>query len=176
MDSADKPAQAEPLTKKTTKQKIKATAKVAFYSSPAIAALIAAPAETFAFLKMLKEAGFELPALATVAAIAWWLRKDVIKIMDVRMVNLTNVVENFGEKLDANTKEQTERTRVSEDRWAFVNNRFMEQGEEIKELATEIKKSVKQIATQTEQVRYLYTAYKLDPPEEKLVKDQDLTP
>ena len=174
-DSVSDAKQSEPIIKRTTKQKFKTGFKLTAFSSPAIVALIAAPAETFAFLKMLKEAGFELPAILAIAGIAWWLRKDVVKIMDVRMVNLTNVVENFGDKLDENTKEQAERTKLSEERWGTVNAKFMEQGNEIKELATEIKTSVKEIARNSEQVRYLYTAYKLPHPEEKSVGDQDLT-
>ena len=77
-------------------EKTKSKLKVAIGSSPAIAAFTLFPAESLSFLKMLKEAGVELPMIITVATIAWWLRKDVIRIVDGRLGEMNTNMKDLG--------------------------------------------------------------------------------
>ena len=83
------------------KEKTKSRLKVAIGSSPAIAAFTLFPAESFSFLKMMKEAGVELPMIITVATIAWWLRKDVIRIVDGRLGEMNTNMKDLGVEIKA---------------------------------------------------------------------------
>ena len=82
-------------------EKTKCKLKVVVGSSPAIAAFTLFPAESFSFLKMLKEAGVELPMIITVATIAWWLRKDVIRIVDGRLGEMNTNMKDLGVEIKA---------------------------------------------------------------------------
>lgn len=103
------------MTEKS-KEKLKDRMKVLTASSPALTALFLYPTETFAFLKMLKEAGLELPSVLFIGAIAWWPRKDVVRIVDGRLKELNDNVKQVSESLsasnDQNSKEFQEGRKI----------------------------------------------------------------
>lgn len=113
--------------KEQTKDTIKRGAKVTAAVSPAIAALLVAPAETFAVLKTLKEAGFELPAITIFVTFVWWLRADVMKIMDGRLGDINTTINKFGDELKV-------RNEMSDRRYEEVNERFLKNDEKFNEL------------------------------------------
>ena len=118
-------------------EKTKSKLKDAIGSSPAIAAFTLFPAESFSFLKMLKEAGVELPMIITVATIAWWLRKDVIRIVDGRLGEMNTNMKDLGVEIKA-TNEQN---------------------------AKQFNEGAKMMQTLAQQVRFIMTHLQLKAPE-----------
>lgn len=111
----------------TTKDKIKKGAKVTAAFSPAITALLVAPSETLMALKNLKEAGFELPAITIFISCVWWLRKDVMTIMNGRLGDINATINKFGDQLNI-------RNQISDKRYDEVNERFLKNDEKFNEL------------------------------------------
>lgn len=128
---------------------VKDKIKVAGISSPAIAALLMFPTETFTFLKTLREAGIELPMIIVFFLGVFWIRRDAIKVVDVRLGDISD-----------NVKKLSDEQRISNEQ----NARQFSEGAKI-------------MQTQSQQIRFIMTHLQLNIPDQTdKPKDQDLTP
>ena len=139
----------------------KRLAKLTATASPAIAAAIAFPSETYMFLKTAKEVGFEIPMPFFLGAIAWWFRKDAVKLVDTRVAGATEslvasaeantkvgiAVELLSNEVKESTATSQKQARISEERWSFVNKRFLENDNKQLELTNEVKKIGEKVLT-----------------------------
>ena len=90
---------------KENKEEFVKKLKVFSAASTSLGVAIMFPAETFAFLKTLRDAGFEAGTIGVIAAIAYYLRRDTMKVVDVRLGEFTTKVTAGIEKFtDAFTK------------------------------------------------------------------------
>lgn len=126
------------MVSSSTKDKIKSRLKFAAAASPWLAALFMYPKETFAFLAMLKEAGFEMGTLAVIGGIAWWLRKDVVRIVQGQLGELNTNVSNLSTELKSSNEESIRRTKISDDRYYEVNLRFLKNDEKFNDLGEKV--------------------------------------
>lgn len=147
-----------------TKQKIKDGAKgglkIATAASGPLSVAFMFPKETFAFLSMMREAGFELGTIATIAGIAWWLRKDTVRVVDKRWGETNEVIKEFKDDLQK-ANEITQQQKIESDK--------------------RIEMLGKELAKYASHIRFLVTHLQLTIPEDnhdqpkKIEDDPDLT-
>lgn len=108
---------------------LKAKLKLVAASSPALAALIAFPTESLAFLKMLKEAGFEAGTITVIAGIAYFLRKDVMRIVTELKTGLgvTNTtLQSLSDDYKEHRKQDQIRLDEGQKQFDLITKRFLE--------------------------------------------------
>lgn len=139
----------------------KRVAKLSATASPAIAAMIMFPSETYTFLKTARELGFEIPMIIFFGVCIWWFRKDSARIVDTRIAPVTEAlvegarvsaevslaVKSLSEEVKENTKESKERARIADERYNEFNQKFLKSDERFIEVSKEIKDVSQKVLT-----------------------------
>lgn len=131
----------------------KRVAKLSATASPAIAAMIMFPSETYTFLKTARELGFEIPMIIFFGVCIWWFRKDSARIVDTRIAPVTEAlvegarvsaevslaVKSLSQEVKENTKESKERARIADERYNEFSQKFVINDQRFLEVSNEIK-------------------------------------